>query len=795
MLQKLTDRSLRALEYHRITELLSQECSCPDSAATALALVPCGTQEEAMQGIAESDDACRLTVKFGGPSFSGLRNLDNSLHRAKIGSSLQAGELLHVAAVLAVIRALRRYRDNTIKESTYLDALFDQLSPNKFLEDKINAAIISEDEIADGASPELADIRRHIKRAEARVREQLDKMIRSATYSKYLQESIVTIRNGRFVVPVKTECRGDVPGLIHDTSSSGATVFIEPMSVVEANNELRLLYSKEEKEIERILSELSAEVGDFADLIGSNINSAVKLDFIFAKARLSFKMKAAAPRLGSDGVIELYRARHPLLDIKKAVPVDINLGGSFGTLVITGPNTGGKTVAIKTLGLLTLMAMSGLMIPVADDSRLSFFEGVLADIGDEQSIEQSLSTFSSHMTNIIDILGHCGSGTLVLLDELGSGTDPVEGAALAVSILEYLKARGAKTAATTHYAELKIYALETEGVENACCEFDIATLKPTFKLLIGVPGRSNAFAISERLGLCAEVIDRAKELVSSENSRFEDVVQGLELSRQQMEKEKDKAAKLRIEAEKSRTEAEQLRRELASEQEREIEKARIQARRIVEQARAQSQTLLDELDELRKMRGTEDAAALRELARSQVNLRLRELEQTADPVSEKKPVEYKLPRALRAGDTVIINDIDKKGSVLSPQDSSGYVEVQAGIIKARVPASNLRLVESSATEISKKYGVKTNIDRSKISASSELNLRGMMVDEALMQLDQFIDNAQLASLSIISIIHGKGTGALRSAVQQHLKGHGSVKSYRLGHYGEGDSGVTIIELK
>jgi len=792
---RLSDRSLKALEYNRILELLAQECSCADSAACARSLAPFATPEEATKELLESEDACRLSVKFGGPSFSGLKNIESSLVRAKLGSPLSAGELLQVALVLAVIRSLKRYREKSISEATCLDGLFDSLLPNKFLEDKITSAILSEEEIADSASPELADIRRHIKRAEARVREQLDRMIRSTAYQKYLQEPIVTIRSGRFVVPVKAECRGDVPGLVHDTSSSGATVFVEPMPVVEANNELRILYSKEENEIERIIAELSGEVGDFADSISQNLRSAVRLDFIFAKARLSFKMKASTPKLGSDGVVELHRARHPLIDIKKAVPIDIGLGGAFDTLVVTGPNTGGKTVALKTLGLLTLMAMSGLMIPASDDSRLSFFNEVLADIGDEQSIEQSLSTFSSHMTNIIAIVAACGEGSLVLLDELGSGTDPVEGAALAVSILEFLKASGAKTAATTHYAELKVYALETPRVENACCEFDIATLRPTFRLLIGVPGRSNAFAISERLGLPEEIVGRAKELVTSENSRFEEVVQGLENSRQQMEQQREQAGELRIEAEKARGEAEILRRELAREQEKELEKARVQARRIVEQARAQSQALLDELDELKKMRGTEDISALRELARTQVSMRIRDLEQTADPVREKKSEQYVLPRALKAGDMVLIADIGKRGIVLSPPDSSGYVEVQAGLIKTRVPLARLRLEEGGRQESVKKYAVKTNVDRVRLPASSELDLRGQTVEEALMELDRFIDGALLSSLGQIAIIHGKGTGALRSAVQRHLKGHSAVKSFRLGRYGEGEDGVTIIELK
>ena len=795
LLEKLINKSLKALEYNRILELLSEECSSPESILLALSLTPFDNMQEAVENLSQTDDACRLCVRFGAPSFKGIRNQTNALHRANLGSMLQAVELLEICILLANIRSLKRYHESSGAESTCLDGFFKRLSPNKFLEDKISFAIISEEEISDGASAELGKIRRQIKITGARVREQLDKIIRSPAYSKYLQEPIVTIRQGRFVVPVKAECRSDVPGLVHDTSSSGATIFIEPMSVVETNNDLKVLYSKEEKEVERILFELSAQVGEFAETIKDDMQTAVMLDFIFARAKLAFKMKASAPKLTENGIVELRKARHPLINIKKAVPVDIRLGGEFDCLVITGPNTGGKTVALKTLGLLSLMAMSGLMIPAGDNSSISFFNGVLADIGDEQSIEQSLSTFSSHMTNIIDILSDCGPNTLVLLDELGSGTDPVEGAALAVAILEHLKATGAKVAATTHYAELKVYAIETAGVENACCEFDVQSLKPTFRLLIGVPGRSNAFAISQRLGLNVNIIERAKDLVSSENSRFEDVVSGLEEKRQQMELEKQQAANFRIETQALQQEAEKLKKDIELSQEKELERARQTARRIVEKSRAQAQTLLDELDELKKMRDSEDLSTLRELAKSQISLRLKELELTADPVSEKNQEVYKLPRELITGDTVLITSISKKGTVLKVADSSGNVEVQAGIIKTRVHISNLQLLTEKKADINKKYTVSTNIDRSKISAKAEIDIRGQNAEEALIELDRFIDDAQLASLSLISIIHGKGTGVLRSAVQQHLRAHRSIKSYRLGRYGEGESGVTIAQLK
>lgn len=791
----LSQKSRKALEYDKITEMLALECSCEESAALARALVPFDDIEKARHAMRETEDACRLSLRFGGPSFYGLKNIKNQLHRAKIGSSLNPRELLDVKSVLYAIRTLSHYRETSESMETCLDGYFDNLAPNKYLEDKIDSAIISEDEIADTASEELLRIRRAKKRTEERARNQLEKIIRSPQTQKYLQEAIITIRGGRFVVPVKAEWRAEIPGLVHDTSASGSTIFVEPMGVVEANNELKVLSSKEEKEIERILDELSKEVGTFADSIKDSADTAVLLDFIFAKARLAFKMKATAPKLEADGGIELHKARHPLLDPKTAVPIDLYLGGNFDTLVVTGPNTGGKTVALKTLGLLTLMACSGLMIPTAEFSRVVFFEKVLADIGDEQSIEQSLSTFSAHMTNIRDILDECGENSLVLLDELGSGTDPVEGAALAVAILEYLKQKGAKTAATTHYAELKVYALQTDRVENACCEFNVETLKPTYRLLIGVPGRSNAFAISKRLGIDDAIIDRARELISSEDSRFEDVVQKLDTTRQNMEIERGRAMLARTEAEKLKKQAEELKKSVEREKEKELEKARREAKRLLEQSRAQVQMILNEIEALRKMKDTQDAAELRELAKTQIGSHLKQFERIADPVKEKPAEPYKLPRQLRPGDYVLITDIDKKGTVLKAPDSSGFVEVQAGIIKTRVRIENLRLLDENKQQQKFQSSIKTNIDRSKIPAKNELDLRGYTVEEALIEVDKFIDNAQLAGIGVLSIIHGKGTGALRSAIQRHLKSHRAVKSFRLGHYGEGEDGVTILELK
>ena len=506
------NKHLIALEFDKILERLAERACCPEARETVMALRPVHSLYEAQALMNQTGDAHKLLARFGGPAFGGLKNVNNALHRADAGSVLSMRELLDIAETLRVIRSLVQWRSTNAGVESCLDVLFGALTPNKYLEDAITAAILSEEEMADNASPELASIRRKIRQQESKVREHLDKMTRSQRYREALQDAIVTIRNGRYVLPVKSEHRSEVPGLVHDTSSSGATVFIEPMAVVEANNEIKVLLSKERDEIDRILSALSAEAGSFAASIKNSFECAVEINVIFAKAQLAYSMNAAVPKLNGSGIIELHHARHPLLNKDKAVPVDIRLGGDFDTLVITGPNTGGKTVSIKTVGLLTVMASCGLMIPARETSEVAVFGQILADIGDEQSIEQSLSTFSAHMTNIIDILAHADQNSLVLIDELGAGTDPVEGAALAMAILESLAQKGAKIAATTHYAELKAYALQTARVENGCCEFDVATLRPTYRLLIGMPGRSNAFAISERLGMDKAIVDRAAEL-------------------------------------------------------------------------------------------------------------------------------------------------------------------------------------------------------------------------------------------------------------------------------------------
>ncbi len=793
------DKHAKSIEFDKVLERLAEFTSCDDARYNALHLRPESNLDLARALLSQTADAHMLLARFGGPSFGGLKNVNNALSRANAGSVLNTRELLDIGGVLRVIRTLSQWRASNAGVQSVLDPLFNALSPNKFLETAIFNAIISEEEISDNASPTLADIRRKIRRQEAKVREQLEKFSRSQVHSKYLQENIITQRNGRYVVPVKNEYRNEVAGLVHDTSASGATVFIEPMAVVEANNEIRVLQTKEREEIERILAELSAAAGDFAQSIKNSYECALELNLIFAKAQYAYKIKAAPPILNDKGIVNLRAARHPLIDPKKVVPVDIMLGKDFDTLVITGPNTGGKTVSIKTLGLLSMMAMCGLMIPAGDRSEISVFDKILSDIGDEQSIEQSLSTFSAHMTTIIDIFNEADEKSLILIDELGAGTDPVEGAALAIAILESLHFKGAKIAATTHYAELKAYALETPRVENGCCEFDVATLRPTYRLLIGVPGKSNALAISEKLGLDMSVINRATELVSSENKAFENVVDKLEETRRRMEDEYGRAKQLSDKADKEKADAEKLKEEIAVLREKELEKARSQALKVVEQAKREAYALMQELDKLKKeQQKTRDAAELARRAKSLVKKGIESIDSAADPIIgiEDDDKDYVLPRPLVTGDTVIIRDIAKTARVLSPADKNGNVEVQAGTIKTRVKLSNLKLCENAPKKKETKSTVRLQGDsRLNMAASTRLDLRGMTVDDCLIELDRFIDMGLRTGLNEFTIVHGKGTGALRSAVTRYLKASPYVKSSRLGVYGEGEDGVTIVVLK
>ena len=790
------NKHFEALELPKILERLAGFTACPDAREAALALSPKNEYFEAQSLLDQTEAAHTLIAKFGAPSFGGLKNVQNSLHRAQAGGTLSMRELLDIAQVLRVIRGICTWRDKSAGLETAIDDLFFSLSPNKYLEDRITNAILSDDEMSDNASPELKNIRRKMRQQDAKIRDQLEKLLRSPTYKNSLQEAIVTQRNGRFVVPVKSEHRAEVAGMVHDTSGSGSTVFIEPASVVEANNEIKVLESRERDEIERILTELSEEAGSFYDSVRISYQSAVELNLIFAKAQLAYSMKASKPVLNAVGEIELKQARHPLIAAEKVVPVDIRLGAEFDALVITGPNTGGKTVSIKTLGLLTLMAACGLYVPAADNSRVAVFRHVFADIGEEQSIEQSLSTFSAHMKNIVAIDKETDDSTLVLIDELGAGTDPVEGAALAVSILEALRKKGAKIAATTHYSELKEYALNTERVENASCEFSVETLRPTYKLLIGIPGRSNAFAISERLGISPDIIDNARKLVSSENQRFEDVVDTLEQTRAEMEHEKQKTLELQGKVDALRKKAEQQVEDAKKKSDRELERAKQEAQRIVENARRAANSLILEVERLKKEQAREkNAAEMARKAKAAMNRHLNDLDDlTAERLGEEDDGDYVLPRPLTIGDTVYVTVLGTNGTVTALPDSKDNVEIQAGSMKMKVPLQSLRLRNSPKKNTPQRTAV-TRSDRGPSTSKTSVDLRGKNAEEALLDLDMFLDGALRAGLSEVTVVHGKGTGVLRKAVQAHLRKLPFVRSFRLGVYGEGEDGVTIVEFK
>ena len=785
------ERHCKSLELDKILKILADKTSCEEAREAALNLKPEYKLEKAERNLKMTDDAYVLTGKYGAPTFGNMKSVANELRRGEAGGLLSIKELLNIARTLRTIRSVKSWQSKCANERTSLDMLFQGLVVNKFLEDKINTCIISEEEISDAASPALADIRRKIRNATSKARQSLDKIIHSSTYQKYLQDTIITQRDGRYVVPVKAECRGNIPGLVHDTSASGQTLFIEPMGVVQANNDIKVLLSKEEAEIEKILFELSALAGSYADVIIGSYDCLAELNLIFAKADLAYSMKAVMPILNDKGVIDLKKARHPLIPADKVVPIDVNLGSEFDTLVITGPNTGGKTVTLKTIGLLTLMAMCGLMIPAADNSKLSVFRRVLVDIGDEQSIEQSLSTFSAHMTNIIGILKKANSSTLALIDELGAGTDPVEGAALAISILEKLREKGAKIASTTHYAELKEFALRTEGIENGSCEFDIKTLRPTYRLLIGVPGKSNAFAISRRLGMDENVVIRAQELVSSDSRQFEDVVTKLESRRQSLEKQLENAQRLTQKANTEKQKAENELNKAKRQAQQELEQAKAEAEKIVSRTKAQAYALLDEMEKAKKAKS--DSADSRAKLRREIN----KIEDSSNPVENKSAQDdYKLPRPLRIGDNVLIYDIDKDAVVLELPDKDDMVMVQAGIIKTRVKLKNLRLKKADAKKApdykNRRRTATANVD---IKAATEVDVRGQTAIEAIMAVDSAIDSAILSNIETLTIIHGKGTGVLRKEIQKHLRSVKYVKSFRLGTFGEGESGVTIVTLK
>ena len=789
------NKNYKTLELDLILEKLANECSCDDAEDLARSLKPSSDMSEVELLLQQTEDAFSLLARFGGPSFSGLKNVNNPLHRASAGGSLNPKELLDIAYCLRSLRTLDEWHSHCSGVRTSLDFFFEGITTNKYLESKILTCIISEEEIADKASETLYDIRRKIRSKENSIREKLDSLIHSSHYQQFLQEAIITQRNGRFVVPVKAECRGNVPGLVHDTSSTGATVFIEPAGVVDANNDIKVLQGKERDEIMRILFELSAEAGDFSESIKHSYDSAIMLNLIFAKAHLAYKMKATKPILNNEGITYLKKARHPLIDPKKVVATDIVLGDEYDTLVITGPNTGGKTVTLKTLGLLTLMTMCGLLIPVSDMSRVSVYNTVLVDIGDEQSIAQSLSTFSSHMVNIIDIMKKADDKSLILIDELGAGTDPTEGAALAVSVIEALREKGAKIVATTHYAELKAYALDTPGVTNGCCEFDIETLRPTYKLLIGVPGRSNAFAILSHLGMEQSVIDNAKSIVGSDNRDFEAVLEKLEASRHALEEERKVAEQMTEKARKIEQRAQEERDKIETLKAREMDKAKREAQKLIDSAQRKSSEFLLELEKLKKEQTSSNATEIARKTRRAVKAQMGEMDDLINPneLADNWDYDYKLPRNPVAGDRVVIKGIGE-GEVVEVKNNN--ILVKSGLLKTRVKMSDIMILDKPKKKpVKTQHNVYRTSSRADADVKTEIDMRGETVDEALSELGLFIDRCVLNNIEEIRIIHGKGTGALRTAVTDYLKTHPNVSEFRLGRYGEGENGVTIAKLK
>ena len=797
-MSELFDKSIRTLELPRVLQLLSDQAVSAEAKAKALRIRPETEAEEVLRLLDQTDAARTMIGLHGSPSFSGVKPVGEALDRADRGGSLNTKELLTIADLLTAARRAKEYFNADAVEKTAIDHLFLSLHGNRFLEEKIKRCIPDEDTIADAASAELADIRRHMRAAQAKSRQILQKIISSPTYGKILQETIITQRDGRFVVPVKAEHKGDLPGLVHDISSSGATLFVEPMGVVQANNELIELEAKEQKEIERILAELSAEAAAHREDIQWDYDALVHLDLIFARGQLSYKMDAVRPEVRRDGAIHLRRARHPLLDPKKAVPIDIELGDTFDTLVITGPNTGGKTVSLKTLGLLTLMTQCGLHIPVGDRSAVSVYERVLADIGDEQSIEQNLSTFSAHMTNIVAILAEADRHSLILFDELGAGTDPVEGAALAIAVIQHVRRMGARVAATTHYAELKTFAMTTAGVENASCEFNVETLSPTYRLLIGIPGKSNAFAISKRLGLPDEVIEAAKVQMSGESVRFEDVLTQLEAKRQALEKREQEANRLYRQREEDARKAREFREQMERAKENARSRGEAEAKRILRDARSAADEVFAELAEMRKQQAKAERTMNANEARAELRRKLNEAEDAVSKRDQRQEPIPKPSRPIREGDLVEIPGVRTPAEVVSV-GKDGTLQLKSGILKMKAKAGEVRLIEDDERAAKKKnpaVTVRQNADRAlRTSASRELDIRGMETLEAESVVENFLSAAVMGRLDTVTIIHGKGTGALRKAVHDILRRNKAVKSFRLGVYGEGESGVTVVTLK
>ncbi len=796
-MSELFEKSLRTLELPRVLEMLSAQAVSDEAKRRCLALRPETDVEDVERLQDETEAARRMMALRGSPGFSGVKPVREILDRADRGGCLSTIELLTVAGLLTSARRTRDYFNDKAGDKSAIDHLFHSLHGNRFLEEKIKSAILDEDTIADTASPELADIRRHMRQAQAKSRQILQKIISSPSYSKILQESLITQRDGRFVVPVKAECKADMPGLIHDISSSGATVFVEPMGVVQANNELIELQGKEKKEIQRILAQLSADAAAHKDDIGWDYDALVLLDCIFARAELSYRMEGIRPEIRRDGSVNLRRARHPLLDPAKAVPIDIQLGETFDTLVITGPNTGGKTVSLKTLGLLCLMAQCGLQIPAGDRSAVAVYGSVLADIGDEQSIEQNLSTFSAHMTNIVSILVEADGHSLVLFDELGAGTDPVEGAALAIAIIERVRQAGARVAATTHYAELKTFAMTTAGVENASCEFDVETLRPTYRLLIGIPGKSNAFAISQRLGLSEDVIADAKRQMNGESVRFEDVITQLETKRQALEKKEQELDRLAVRREEDARRAREFREQMEKAKENARSRGEAEARRILKDARQQTDAIFAELEEMRRRQAAALTAIDDNEEKADLRRRLNEAEAAVGVRQESREPIPAPSRPIQAGDQVEIPGV-RQWAEVAAVNKDGSLSLKAGILKMTVKPNEVRLIEEAEKQGQKKKAPPARSGGGTVfrsAASSELDIRGMESIEADSAVQTFLSAAAMGHLDTVTIIHGKGTGALRKAVHETLRRSKLVKSFRLGVYGEGESGVTVVTLK
>ena len=792
-MSELYEKSLLKLELDQVLEQLAACAGSQGGKQACLRVRPSSDLEDVNLMLEQTTAASNLCTRKGNPVFGDVTDVSESLERADRGGSLQPVELLRIAGVLRCARNIKGYVSED-DQSTVLDTLFNALTPNKYLEDKIFGAILSEEEIADNASPALADIRRHMRIQAGKIRDSLQKIISSPAYSKFLREPIITIRQGRYVVPVKSECKNDIPGLVHDVSGTGSTYFVEPMSAVNANNALRELELKEKKEIERILAELSAEAAAHVEDINLDYSMLVQLDVIFAKAKLGYRMRAWAPIMNDRGRVELRNARHPLIDPKVVVPISLRLGTDFDSMIITGPNTGGKTVTLKTIGLLTLMAECGLHIPAGDGSTLSTFDAILADIGDEQSIAQSLSTFSSHMRTIVDVVAQCDDRTLVLFDELGAGTDPAEGAALAMAIIEFCRKMGSCVVATTHYAELKLYAMRTKGVINASCEFNVETLRPTYKLLIGIPGKSNAFAISRKLGLSEDILKEADDLVGKNDKDFEDVLSQLEQQRQQMEAARMEAERLKRETESIKKQSEQATAQLQKEKDKALEAARKEAQKIIEDARFAANAASEELKALRKQLQTSADASNINQRQAEIRRNLNEME---DKIRAAQPkVERPAPkRGILVGDTVELLKLGTKANVLAINKDGTY-QLQAGILKLTAKENEIYLLENE-NPYQTKGGRPAHSGREmKLTAmAQEVDLRGMDAVEAICVLDNYLDSAMRGNLHSVRIIHGKGTGVLRNAVHQSLRKNKFIKTFRLGVYGEGEDGVTIAEFK